>query len=69
MKRCLYCLVFLVTVSVQAPAPAHGADAQAGALGHVSFPTSCDPKVQACVRARGGDAPFLLVFGWRESLP
>ncbi|HEV2977507.1 MAG TPA: hypothetical protein VG425_07955 [Casimicrobiaceae bacterium] len=47
MKRCLDCLVFLVAVSVQAPAPAYEADAQASALGHVSFATSCDPKVQA----------------------
>ena len=46
MKRRLVCLVFLVAVSVQAPAPAHEADAQERALGHVSFPTSCDPKVQ-----------------------
>ena len=41
MKRCLVCLVFLVAVSVQAPAPAYEANAQARALGHVSFPTSC----------------------------
>lgn len=32
-------------------------------LGKVNFPTSCDPKVQARVRARRGDAAFVLVSG------
>jgi tetratricopeptide (TPR) repeat protein len=40
-------LLCLVAVALHAPARAHEADSPSGALGKVSFPTSCDPKVQA----------------------
>ena len=39
-------LPLLVALAVQAPAHAHEGDSEAGQLGKVSFPTSCDAKVQ-----------------------
>jgi tetratricopeptide (TPR) repeat protein len=39
-------LPFLLALALQGPAQAHDTDSQAGALGKVAFPTSCDPKVQ-----------------------
>jgi tetratricopeptide (TPR) repeat protein len=47
MKFRAYHLAFLFAAAVHGPAQALDADAEAKALGHVSFPTSCDPKVQA----------------------
>ncbi len=46
MKLRLLHLSFLVSLAVCVPAMAHDTDAQSGPLGKVSFPTSCDPKVQ-----------------------
>ena len=46
MKPRLSHLPFLFALAVLAPAHAHDGDSQAGALGKVSFPSSCDPKVQ-----------------------
>ena len=34
-------------LAIQSPVQAHDTDSQAGPLGKVSFPTSCNPKVQA----------------------
>src|SRR5262245_2190078 len=36
-----------VALAVSSPAPANDTDSQIGPLGKVTFPTSCDPKVQA----------------------
>lgn len=41
-----FCLPFFVFIAVQGSAHANDTDSQAGPLGKVSFPTSCDPKVQ-----------------------
>jgi tetratricopeptide (TPR) repeat protein len=46
MKLRLLHLSFLFSLAVHGPAQAHDADSQSGPLGKVSFPTSCDPKVQ-----------------------
>lgn len=46
MNLRLFHLPFLVALAVPGFAQADGADAQTGPLGKVSFPTSCDPKVQ-----------------------
>ena len=46
MKPRLCHLPFLFALAVLAPAQAHDTDSQAGPLGKVSFPSSCDPKVQ-----------------------
>jgi len=46
MKLRLFHLSFLFSLTLQVPAQAHDADSQTGPLGKVSFPTSCDPKVQ-----------------------
>jgi tetratricopeptide (TPR) repeat protein len=46
MKLRLFHLSFLFALSVPGLAQAHDADSQTGPLGKVSFPTSCDPKVQ-----------------------
>jgi tetratricopeptide (TPR) repeat protein len=46
MKLRLFHLSFLFSLALHVPAQAHAADAQSGPLGKVSFPTSCDPKVQ-----------------------
>src|SRR5450631_3448333 len=42
----LFHLAFLFALAVYGPAQAHDDDSQTGPLGKVSFPTSCDPKVQ-----------------------
>jgi len=42
----LFHLAFLFALAVYGPAQAHDADSQSATLGKVSFPTSCDPKVQ-----------------------
>jgi tetratricopeptide (TPR) repeat protein len=42
----LFCLSFLFFLAVHGVAQAHDVDSQSGPLGQVSFPTSCDPKVQ-----------------------
>ena len=47
MELRLLLLAFLFAPAVHGPAQAHDADSQSGPLGKVSFPTSCDPKVQA----------------------
>jgi tetratricopeptide (TPR) repeat protein len=39
-------LPFLLALAVHGPAQAHDDDSPGGQLGKVSFPTSCDPKVQ-----------------------
>jgi tetratricopeptide (TPR) repeat protein len=46
MKLRLFHLAFLFALALPVPAQAHDADSQTGPLGKVSFPTSCDPKVQ-----------------------
>ncbi|MGZ5034914.1 MAG: hypothetical protein ACXWAC_17115, partial [Usitatibacter sp.] len=46
MKLRLFHLPFLFALAVPGLAQAHDADSQSGTLGKVSFPTSCDPKVQ-----------------------
>jgi hypothetical protein len=46
MKLRLFHLSFLFSLALHVPAQAHDADSQTGPLGKVSFPTSCDPKVQ-----------------------
>jgi tetratricopeptide (TPR) repeat protein len=46
MKLRLFHLSFLFALAVPGLAQAHDADSQTGPLGKVSFPTSCDPKVQ-----------------------
>ncbi len=42
----LFHLPFLFVLAVCGVAQAHDADSQSGPLGKVTFPTSCDPKVQ-----------------------
>ena len=39
-------VVFLAVLAMNGSIQAHDSDSQAGPLGKVSFPTSCDPKVQ-----------------------
>src|SRR5438477_3464357 len=46
MKFRLFHLSFLFSLALPVPVQAHDADSQSGPLGKVSFPTSCDPKVQ-----------------------
>jgi tetratricopeptide (TPR) repeat protein len=46
MNLRLFCLSFLFAFGVPGIAQAHDTDSQTGPLGKVSFPTSCDPKVQ-----------------------
>ena len=46
MKLRLFQLSFLLSLAVCGLAQAHDTDSQSGPLGKVSFPTSCDPKVQ-----------------------
>jgi len=46
MNLRLFCLPFLLAFGVPGIAQAHDTDSQTGPLGKVSFPTSCDPKVQ-----------------------
>jgi tetratricopeptide (TPR) repeat protein len=46
MKLRLVHLSFLFSFALPVPVQAHDADSQSGPLGKVSFPTSCDPKVQ-----------------------
>src|SRR5437660_11092744 len=46
MKFRLFHLSFLFSLALPVPVQAHDADPQSGPLGKVSFPTSCDPKVQ-----------------------
>ena len=46
MKLRLVSLSFIVVLAAYGPALAHDTDSQNGPLGKVSFPTSCDPKVQ-----------------------
>src|SRR6266705_3729131 len=46
MKFRLIHLSFLFSLAVPGLAQADGTDSQTGPLGKVSFPTSCDPKVQ-----------------------
>jgi tetratricopeptide (TPR) repeat protein len=46
MNLRLFPLPFLLALALHGPASAHDADSQAGPLGKVAFPTSCDPKVQ-----------------------
>src|SRR6202795_2232260 len=46
MKLRLFHLTFLFALAVHGLAQAHDTDPQTGPLGKVSFPTSCDPKVQ-----------------------
>jgi tetratricopeptide (TPR) repeat protein len=46
VKLRLFHLSFLFALAVPGLAQAHDADSQTGPLGKVSFPTSCDPKVQ-----------------------
>ena len=46
MKLRLFQLAFLSTLAAHGAALAHETDSQSGPLGKVSFPTSCDPKVQ-----------------------
>ena len=47
MKLRLRHLSFVLAVAILSTAHAHDADSQSGPLGKVTFPTSCDPKVQA----------------------
>jgi tetratricopeptide (TPR) repeat protein len=42
-------LSFLLALALHGPAHAHDTDSQSGPLGKVSFPSSCDPKVQAAL--------------------
>jgi tetratricopeptide (TPR) repeat protein len=46
MKLRLVSLSFVVVLAAYGPALAHDTDSQSGPLGKVTFPTSCDPKVQ-----------------------
>ena len=46
MKLRLLHLSFVLSLAVHGLAQAHDTDSQTGPLGKVSFPTSCDPKVQ-----------------------
>ena len=46
MKLRLFHLAFLFALAVHGPAQADDTGSQTGPLGKVSFPTSCDPKVQ-----------------------
>ena len=46
MKSRLLTLPFLLSCTLFGTAQAHDTDSQAGPLGKVSFPSSCDPKVQ-----------------------
>ena len=46
MKLRTFHLSFLFAFALCGVAQAHDADSQSGPLGKVSFPTSCDPKVQ-----------------------
>src|SRR5205807_3126000 len=46
MKLRFFQVVFLCPLALCGLAQAHDTDSQAGPLGKVSFPTSCDPKVQ-----------------------
>ena len=46
MNLPLFQLPLLVALALHMPTQAHEADSQSGPLGKVSFPTSCDPKVQ-----------------------
>jgi tetratricopeptide (TPR) repeat protein len=46
MNLRLFHLSFLLALAAHGVAQAHDTDAQTGPLGKVSFPTSCDPKVQ-----------------------
>jgi tetratricopeptide (TPR) repeat protein len=46
MKLRLFTLPFIVAIAVLGTAQAHDTDSQSGPLGKVSFPSSCDPKVQ-----------------------
>jgi tetratricopeptide (TPR) repeat protein len=47
MKRLATRLMLSLAAVLPAMSPAHDTDTQSGPLGKVSFPTSCDPKVQA----------------------
>src|SRR6516225_7950876 len=47
MRLRLFSLAFLMSLAVSGLAPAHDTESQTGPLGKVTFPTSCDPKVQA----------------------
>src|SRR5215470_19632904 len=47
MKARLVHFAFAVALAISGPAPANDTDSQSGPLGKVTFPTSCDPKVQA----------------------
>jgi tetratricopeptide (TPR) repeat protein len=46
MRLACSCVSLLVAFALQSPAQASEAAAQSGRLGKVTFPTSCDPKVQ-----------------------
>ena len=46
MKIRAFQLALLITLAAPGLAQAHETDSQSGPLGKVSFPTSCDPKVQ-----------------------
>ena len=46
MKLRQFLLPILFALAMHAPAQAHDEDSQSGTLGKVSFPSSCDPKVQ-----------------------
>jgi len=46
MKLAYSCISLLVALALQSPAQAREAAAPSGRLGEVTFPTSCDPKVQ-----------------------
>src|SRR5438552_5988188 len=46
MNLRMFPLPFLLALAVHGVAQAHDADSQSGPLGKVSFPTSCNPKVQ-----------------------
>jgi hypothetical protein len=46
MTSRLFALPLLLSCAVLGPVQAHDADSQTGPLGKVSFPSSCDPKVQ-----------------------
>ena len=61
MKFRLHHLSFVLGLAILDTAQAHDTDSQSGPLGKVSFPTSCNPKVQPRVRTRRGDAALVLV--------
>src|SRR6266704_8774 len=46
MNPQMFSLLFLFVLAVHGPAQADDTDSQSAPLGKVSFPTSCDPKVQ-----------------------